>query len=184
MKAILFTIFLSPLLLLAQGASNSKTAQDKQVAAGSRPDFARMQFADIKWRKADGKAFWFYYKPTMYFFKADEYTTIPMENGDIVVYIPDYNKYLLLPGFSDAEKNEEFDTELAADKSCILVRTSRGHTWIFDKGVYVQNLERIGYSNTVHEYVYHSAVTDKRYLIAEKDLLYGPISTAIGISSE
>lgn len=118
------------------------------------------------------------------FFKPEEYTTIPMENGDIVVYIPGYNKYLLLPGFSDAEKEREFDTELAADKSCILVRTSRGHTWIFDKGIYVQNLERIGYSNTVHEYVYHSTVTDKRYWIAEKDLLYGPISTAIGITSE
>ncbi len=175
----LFLALLFPVFAFGQTKS-SGTIQD---TSGKRPDFSKIVYTDIKWKKAEGNAFWFYYKPTLYFFKDDEFRTIPLESGDFLVYIFDLGKYVLLPAYSMAQKNVEHDIEIASNRDCVFIRLTRGRFWIFDKGIYVDNLERVGL-NSIHQYLYRSGRTDKRYWIEESDFLYGPFGIAIGILSE
>lgn len=166
---------------IVSGKAQTSTQQD---TSGKRPDFTKMLFTDIKWTKAEGKSFWFYYKPTMYFFKSDEFETISLENGDFMAFIRGFDKYVLLPNYLKAEKNIEKDIEPITNSDCVFIKINRGRFWIYDKGRYVDHLERVGFNSQTHQYVYRSETTDKRYWIDEKDLLYGPMNTPIGIISE
>jgi hypothetical protein len=173
----LLPLLLFPILSLAQ----SNIAPD---TSGKRPDLSKMAYTDIRWMKApEGNAFWFYYKPTQYFFQDKEFETIPMENGDFLIYIYEFDKYVLLTDFKNRERNKEFSVELASNRPSVFVRLNRVRFVIYDRGQYVDNLERIGI-NTIHQVVYKSGRTDKRYWISESDFLYGPMSVAIGILSE
>ncbi|MES2005937.1 MAG: hypothetical protein V4450_15570 [Bacteroidota bacterium] len=176
-------LFILPVLGMGQNNPVAKTTVSQTEPDGKRPNFTEMVLADIKWAKSEGNAFWFYYKPTQYFFKNNEYTTIALENGDIVAYIFELDKYLLLPDFLKAEKNKEQATELASERSAIFIRSGRGRFWIYDKGLAVSSLERIG-TNTIHQVVYRSRLSDKRYWIDEGDFQYGLVSKVIGILSE
>ncbi len=167
-------------LMIGAGKAQTTTAQD---TSGKRPDFTKMSFEDIKWTKAEGSSFWFYYKPTQYFFKDKEFVTIPLQNGDFLVYIYEFDKYVLLPAYQNARPNVEQAVEVASIRPSVFIRLNRSRFVIFDRGQYVYNLERIGI-NTDHQVVYRSGASDKRYWIDEKDFSYGPMSVAIGIVSE
>ena len=150
---------------------------------GRRPDFAKMTYSDIKWTKSKGSSFWFYYKPTQYFFRNTEFQTITLENGDVLVFIFEARIYLLLPAYINTQKNKEKDVEFVTGRSCVFIRSSRAGFLIYDNGLYVSELERVGVNN-IHQYLYRSRVSDKRYWIEESDFRFGPLSTPIGILSE
>ncbi len=151
--------------------------------SGTRPDMLKLNYQDINWTKAEGSSFWFYYKPTHYFFTSKEFETIPLENGDILIYLFDAGYYLLLPDYGNTAKNKEQPVEFVTARSCVFVRRSRGAFWIYDKGMYVSNLQSIGV-NTLHQYVYRSGLSDKRYWIEEYDFVFGKIAKPVGILSE
>jgi hypothetical protein len=180
MRKHLSLLLLSASLAFAVNAQTTK----QDTSGGKRPDFARMAYTDIKWTKAEGKSFWFYHKPTMYFFKSDEFETISLENGDFMAFIRGFDKYVLLPGYLKADKNVEKDAEPITNSECVFIRINRGRFWIYDRGVYVDHLARVGFNAQTHQYVYRSETSDKRYWIDEKDLLYGPMNTPIGIVAE
>ena len=167
------------LMLIIPVLSFSQTSD----TSGKRPDMAKLNYQDIHWIKAEGSSFWFYYKPTHYFFTNKEFETIALENGDILIYLFDPGLYLLLPDYTKTEKNKEQDVELITGRSCVFVRRSRGAFWIYDKGQYVSNLERIGMNNQ-HQYVFRSGLSDKRYWIEEYDFVFGRIARPVGILSE
>jgi hypothetical protein len=175
-------LVLSALSMLCFGTGKTQAAAT-QDTTGKRPDFTKMSFEDIKWTKAEGSSFWFYYKPTQYFFKDKEFVTIPLQSGDFLVYIHEFDKYVLLPAYQNAKPNVEQAVELAALRPAVFIRLNRSRFVIFDRGQYVYNLERIGI-NTDHQVVYRSGISDKRYWIDEKDFSYGPMSVPIGIVSE
>lgn len=176
----LLCMFLFPVLSVIAGKAQTTTSTD---TSDKRPDFTKMLFTDIKWTKAEGSSFWFYYKPTQYFFKDKEFVTIPLQNGDFLVYIYELEKYLLLPAYQNVKNNVEQAVELASIRTSVFIRLNRSRFVIFDRGLYVYNLERIGI-NTDHQVVYRSGASDKRYWIDEKDFSYGPMSVPIGIVSE
>jgi len=151
--------------------------------SGKRPDLKTIAYTDINWTKAEGTSFWFYYKPTHYFFKNDEFETITLENGDILTYIYESSLYALLPDYQNTAKNVEQAVEPVTTRSCVFVRLGRGGFKIFDKGKSVFDLERIGL-NSIHQYVYRSRFSDKRYWIEEYDFVNGRISKPVGILSE
>ncbi len=172
MRNLLLTLcLLTPFWLQAQNDSSG------------RPDMVHLKPSDLKWAKAEGTQFWFYYQPKQYFFKDAEFNTIMLENGETLVYLFEANLYLLLPEFPKATPKKEMAVELASDRSCIFIRNARGRYWIYDHGLYVNNLERIG-SNQAHQVICRSRLSDKRYFINESDFYYGPVSKAIGILSE
>jgi hypothetical protein len=180
----LFLVLLFPVLGSAQTNSGGKPQTTIQDANGKRPDFQSMVYTDIKWKKSDSSTFWFYYKPTHYFFTSKEFQTIPLETGDYLIYIFEMRKYVLLPGYVKADTNVEHDIEIATNSDCVFFRLSRGRFYIFDKGLYVDNLESVGLNNTYRQYVYRSRRTDKRYFIDEKDFSYGLIGKPVGIFAE
>lgn len=162
-------------------------AQEKTQTAdsiGRRPDLAKMAYEDIKWAKSEGNAFWFYYKPTQYFFKDNEFETISLENGDFMAYIHELQRYVLLPDYLKTEKNKERSVEPIANSSVVFIKINRGRFWIFDHGIYVDHLERVGFNSQDHLYVYRGGKIDKRYWITESDFLYGAMNTPVGIVSE
>ena len=169
----IFLMMIIPVLSSGQAADTS----------GKRPDMSRLNYEDVKWTKAEGSSFWFYYKPSLYFFKNTEFETIALENGDILIYLFDPGLYLLLPDYTNTEKNKEQPVGFVTARSCVFVRRSRGAFWIYDKGQYVSNLERIG-MNTQHQYVFRSGLSDKRYWIEEYDFVFGKIAKPVGILSE
>jgi hypothetical protein len=180
----LFLALLFPVLGFAQTHNINSQPIIIQDTSGKRPDFQSMVYTDIKWKKSDSSAFWFYYKPTLYFFNNKEFQTIPLETGDYLIYIFELGKYVLLPGYVKAETNVEYDIEIASNRDCVFFRVSRGRFYIFDKGLYVDNLESVGLNNTYHQYVYRSRRTDKRYFINESDFMYGLIGKPVGILAE
>lgn len=139
--------------------------------------------SDIYWTKAEGSSFWFYYKPTHYFFKSDEFETITLENGELMVYLFESGIYLLLPEYINIPANKEQAVEFITARSAVFVRMGRGGFRIYDKGRYVYNVERIGMNNA-HQYVYRSGLSDKRYWIEEYDFVFGKISKPVGVLSE
>lgn len=180
----LLLIILFPVLGFSQTKGGNTSPSTVEETNGKRPDFQSMVYTDIKWKKSDSSAFWFYYKPTHYFFTSKEFQTIPLETGDYLIYIFELGKYVLLPGYVKAETNIEYDIEIASNSDCVFFRLSRGRFYIFDKGLYVDNLESVGLNNTYHQYVYRSRRTDKRYFIDEKDFSYGLIGKPVGILAE
>jgi hypothetical protein len=164
-------------------ASFGLKAQADSSSNGKRPVMADLKPAEMKWAKSEGNQFWFYYQPTQYFFKDTEFNTIMLENGEIIVYLFEANLYLLLPSFPSVPKNKIQDVELASDRGCVFIRNTRGRYWIYDHGVYVSNVERMG-TNQAHQVICRSRISDKRYFINESDFYYGPASKAIGILSE
>ena len=144
---------------------------------------SQLSLSGVKWAKSEGNQFWFYYQPSMYFFKDTEFNTITLENGEILVYLYEANLYLLLPDYPQAKKQKEENVELASDRSCIFIRSARGRFWIYDHGLYVSNIERMG-TNQAHQVICRSRSSDKRYFINESDFYYGPVSKAIGILAE
>ena len=172
------------LLLAFPIALFGQSSDTRDSSNGKKPDLTKISFADVKWAKAEGGSFWFYYKPTQYFFQTKEFQTITLETGDVIVYMYEIGIYLSLPEFPKAVNNGEHGVELASSRSCIFVKRSRGMGfWIYDKGQYVDNLERIG-MNTLHQYVYKCSRTDKRYWIEESDFVFAPLGKPVGILSE
>jgi hypothetical protein len=151
---------------------------------GKKPDLSKVDYNDIKWMKAENNSFWFYHKPTEYFLKNTEFYTVPLESGDFMVYVIALQKYLLLPAFTNAEREKEKSVELASNETCVFIRSTKNRFWIFDHGLYIDNMERVGFNSENHVYVYRCRTSDKRYWIRESDFLYGPVSTVIGIISE
>lgn len=151
---------------------------------GKKPDLAKIDFKDLRWVRSENNTFWFYHKPTEYFLKNTEFETVPLENGDFMIYIHALQQYLLLPGFITAEREKERTVELASDQPCVFIRSAKNRFWIFDRGCYIDNLEPLGLNSQNHVYAYRSRLSDKRYWIRESDFLYGPVSTVIGIVSE
>lgn len=151
---------------------------------GKQPDLAKIDYKDLKWMRSENNTFWFYHKPTEYFLKNTEFETVPLENGDFMVYVHALQKYFLLPGFSTAERNKEKTVERGSDQPCVFIRSAKSRFWIFDRGHYVDQLEALGLNSQNHVYTYRSRLSDKRYWIRESDFLYGPVSTVIGIVSE
>lgn len=168
-----FLMMIIPVLSFAQASDTS----------GRRPDMSKLNYQDIRFTKAEGNSFWFYYKPTLYFFKNTEFETIVLENGDILIYLFDSGLYVLLPDYTNTEKNKEQAVEFVTARSCVFVRRSRGAFWIYDKGLYVSNLERIGMNNQ-HQYIFRSGLSDKRYWIEEYDFVFGKIAKPVGVLSE
>ena len=175
---LLVLIGFSPLCLQAR----TPAAPCDTVA--KRPDLRNTGLDGIKWARAEGGSFWFYHKPSQYFFDSKEFQTITLENGDVLVYLFNPGIYLLLVDFSKAPANAENTAELASSRSCVFVRRARGSGFfILDKGLFVSAIERIGL-NTDHQYVFRSRLSDKRYWINESDFLSAPVSKPIGILSE
>jgi intergrase/recombinase len=169
----LLVLLALPLFSFSQGDS-----------VGKKPDLAKIDYKDLKWMKSENNSFWFYYKPTEYFLKNTEFETFPLENGDFMVYIHALQKYLLLPNFTNEQREKEKPVELASDQPCVFIRSTKDRFWIFDRGQYIDKMERVGLNTEKHVYVYRSLISDKRYWIRESDFLYGPVSTVIGIVSE
>jgi hypothetical protein len=174
MRALLQISFLS--LLFLSGVLRAQPDSSHLNIANFKPE-------DIKWAKSEGNGFWFYHKPTRYFFKDTEFKAITLESGEVLVYVFIQDKYYLLPEFPSVEKDKEKPVELASAKSSVYIRNTRGRFWIFDRGMYVNELEKIG-TNSIHQVVYRSRFSDKRYFIDESDFYYGPVSKAIPILSE
>lgn len=177
----LVLLLMIPFLSNGQSVHSSDTVKsviDKKL------DWPKISINDVKWAKAKERSFWFYYKPANKFFESNEFEAIPLENGDMIVFLNAPGIYLLLPGYDKVKEETEQSVELASTGTCIFIKSSRGKGfWIFDRGKNVDNLERIGINN-IHQYVYRSRRTDKRYWIEESDFLFGKLSTAIGILSE
>ncbi|MDB5210821.1 MAG: hypothetical protein JWQ30_1648 [Sediminibacterium sp.] len=178
-KKFLLLLSLSVVLF---GAGKAQTAS--QNSGGKKPDLSKMAYEDIKWAKSEGSAFWFYHKPSQYFFDSREFETISLENGDFIAFIYELDRYVLLPDYLKAGKKVEKAVEPITNSNCVFIRINRSRFWIYDKGKYVDHLESVGFNSTYHQYIYRSATTDKRYFISEKDFLYGPMYTALGITSE
>ena len=177
---MLFVLLVLPILVLGQPRDSLKLKD-----AGHHPDMSKISKDDIKWTKAEGGSFWFYYKPSMYFFKSNEFKTITLENGDVLVFLVAPGVYLLLQEYSKSPLKVEHGVEVVSTKPCVFVRRSRGlGIYIFDEGLYVDNLQEIGLNRLKHVYVFRSKRTDKRYYVSDTDFLYGPYSKAIPISSE
>jgi len=156
----------------------------KDSAAAKKPDFSRINLTDIKWTRAEGGSFWFYYKPTQYFFTTQEFETRTLDNADVLVYLFEPGYYLLLPDFASAKLNVENAVEPVTSRSAVFVRRGVGaNFYIIDHGLIVQNLERIGI-NTARQYVFRSRSSDKRYWIEESDFMAAPVSRPVGILSE
>jgi hypothetical protein len=171
----LFLLFVLPILSVAQ-TDTAKTVH---------PDLNKISYDNVKWTKAEGGSFWFYYKPAQYFFKNNEFETITLDNGDVLVYLYEVGIYLLLDDFAKIPVNTERGVGLASSRNAIFIKRSRGTGfWIYDKGKYVDHLERVGVNNETHLYVYRSGITDKRYFINENDFVFAPLSKAVGILSE
>jgi hypothetical protein len=175
MKTLKLILILAiiPLVMQAQGDSAAK-----------KPDFRNIHPEDIKWTRAEGGSFWFYYKPTQYFFSDREFQTRTLDNADVLVYLFEPGYYLLLPDFSTAKINMEKAVEPITARASVFVRRGTGaNFYIIDHGQIVQSLERIGL-NSARQYVFRSRLTDKRYWIEESDFLAAPVSRPIGILSE
>ena len=173
MKRILL-LFLFP--VLAHGQTDS---------IGKKPDLNKISYDNVKWTKAEGGSFWFYYKPSQYFFKNTEFETITLENGDVLVYLFEAGIYLLLDEFGKSPINVEHGVYLASSRNCIFVKRSRGSGfWIYDKGIYVDHLESVGLDVANRVFIYRSGRTDKRYFISQNDFDFAPLSKAVGILAE
>ena len=175
----LLVLWVFPVLAFGQPKDSVK---QKNAA---HPDMTKISGDDIKWTKAEGGSFWFYYKPSMFFFATNEFNTITLENGDVMIFLFDPGVYLLLPDYGKTPLNVEHGVEVVSTKPCVFVRRSRGlGFYIFDEGLYVDNLQDMGLNAFRHVYVFRSRRTDKRYYVSEPDFLYGPYSKAVPITSE
>lgn len=148
-----------------------------------KPDLKNISFGDIRWAKSEGQSFWFFHKPTGYFFVSNEFETIPLENGDILAYLFEPGMYVLLPDYTLAIPKKEMEVEAITARSCVFIRNDKGGFRIYDKGLYVQGLIRVGI-NALHQYVYRNRVSDKRYWIEEQDFIFARIGLPVGILSE
>lgn len=174
MKALLL-LLLFPLVSFGQ-----KDASENPP----KPDLAKISYDDVIWRKAEGGSFWFFYKPTKYFFKPEEFKTISLDNGDLLVYMVEPAIYLLLGDFNKSPVNIDQHVSLGSIRNCIFIRRSRGGFWIYDKGDYVDHLERLGADTEHHTVIWRCGRTDKRYFINENDFAFAPLSRPVGILSE
>lgn len=172
MKQWLFLAIFLPYLALSQA--------DTVVR---KPDLSRLQYTDIRWAKSEGLSFWFYHKPSGYFFEKSDFETIPLESGEILVYLFEPGIYLLLPDYPLAEPKKEKQVEAVTGRCCVFIRNIRGGFRIYDKGIYVQGLESVGVNN-IHQHVYRSRAYDKRYWIEEYDFTFARIGLPVGIVSE
>ncbi len=121
--------------------------------------------------------------PPNTFFKTTEFETILLENNDILVYIHELERYVLLAGYGQAEKSKEYPVEPVANSNCVFIRSDLKGYWIFDKGLRVNSLQVLGV-NVNRQYTLRSGFTDKRYLVDEVDFKFGKLSTPIGILAE
>ena len=152
-------------------------------STGQRPDISKIGYDDIRWAKSAGNVFWFYYKPTQYFFKSNEFETILLENNDILVYVHELQRYVLLANYGTAEKEKEYPVEPVANSTSVFLRSDLRGYWIYDKGFRVQNLQVVSV-NSRRQYLLKSGFTDKQYMIEEIDFRFGKLNTPIGIWSE
>ncbi len=181
-KLLIFLLF--PVLCYSQKNTTTQSATAAIIdTTGQKPDLSKMKYEDIKWAKSEGLSFWFYYKPTQYMFKSNEFETILLENGDILAYIHELQRYVLLPGYLNAEKNKEYGVEPVANSNCVFIRSDVRGYWIYDKGFRVSNIQVLG-MNATRQYLLKSGFTDKRYMVDEVDFKFAKLNTPIGILAE
>lgn len=160
-----------------------KDMETRIDTTGRRPDISKIAYEDIKWAKSEGNVFWFYYKPNQYFFKNNEFETILLENNDILVYIHELQRYVLLANYGTAEKQKEYPVEPVTNSTNVFIRSELRGYWIYDKGLRVPNLEVVSV-NAKRQYLLRSGFTDKQYLIDEVDFKFGRLNTPVGIWSD
>jgi hypothetical protein len=167
-------------------SSNSTNNNNSSTSSTSkeRPNRDEMNVNTVKWKKASNGGYWIYYKPTGFYFETKkDYQIISLQNGNQLVYFKNGSCYWIMPEFNEAFLDTEYDFDIGPCSDAIFIRSTSGSFWLYDRGLYVDNLEFLVFNNE-SDAVYRSKTTGKRYWIEYKYYNFAAYSKPIGISSE
>lgn len=149
-----------------------------------RPGSENINISTLKWKKYSSNSFDVYYKPTGYFFNANQdFRYFTLQNGDIIIYSLIGKCYWQLDDFDDAPTEVELDMSVITCSKTVFIRSTNGGFWIKQNGKNVTDLQLIQF-NPDGTAVYWSSDTGKKYWIPHDTYNYGSFYTLYPIVSE